>query len=137
MKGNRALRFIFRILAVLTIFGGVVRLFAGRDTFESFLIGELWMYHPYFIYIYRVLGAFVIFSGIVLFVLANQPYRYRSLIRTFGLCYAFIACVMLLSGLLLKMAFLHYAFDFAFCIVTAWVCFALHECSADDVADSE
>ena len=137
MKGNRTLQFALRILSALTIFGGVVRLFAGRNTFESFAIGELWTSQPYFIYIYRVLGAFVIFLGIVLFVLANEPYRYRSVIRTFGLCFAFAACVMLLSGLFLKMAFLHYAFDLAFCMVVAVVCFAIQKCGADDIADNE
>jgi len=107
------------------IFGGAVRLFAERKIFESFLIGELWSSHPYFIYVYRVLGAFVILAGIVVFIIARDPLRYEQLLKACSLCFAFVACVMFLGGLLLRISLLHYAFDVAYCVIIAWLCFVL------------
>jgi hypothetical protein len=137
VKKKKTLQLILKVISVLTISGGAVRLIAGRNTFDSFLIGALWSYHPYFIYIYRVLGAFVIFAGFMLFMLANSPGRYRYLIGACGFCFSFIACVMLLSGLLLKMELLHYICDFVFCVIIAWVCFALHKQNTGSLTDGE
>lgn len=119
------------------IFGGAVRLFAGRTIFESFLIGELWSSHPYFIYIYRVLGAFVIFAGIVVFMIARAPLRYKLLLKACSFCFSFIACVMLVGGLLLRMSLLHYAFDVTFCIIIAWLCFLLIKSNSRNLPDGK
>jgi len=56
---------ILRIIAIMFIFGGVVRLFANQYLFEAFGMDSLWPGHPYFIYIYSVLGAFVILTGLI------------------------------------------------------------------------
>ncbi|MDH4210899.1 MAG: hypothetical protein OEV79_05575 [candidate division WOR-3 bacterium] len=137
MKNNKAPQLILKIISVLIMFGGGVRLFAERKIFESFLIDELWSSHPYFIYIYRVLGGFVVSAGVMLFTIARDPIRYEKSLQVSGFCFSFIACVMFLSGLLLKMSFLHYAFDFVFCLITAWVCFALYKQNAGMPADSK
>ncbi|UCD05856.1 MAG: hypothetical protein JSV98_01070 [candidate division WOR-3 bacterium] len=125
MNNNKAPQFTLKVFSVFMIFGGTIRLLAERRIFESFLIGELWSSHPYFIYIYRVLGAFVIFAGIVVFMIARAPLRYKQLLKACSLCFIFIACVMFLGGLLLRMSLLHYAFDVTFCIILAWLCFVL------------
>ncbi len=137
MNGNKAPQLILKVISVLMIFGGVMRLFAERKIFESFLIDELWSSHSYFVYIYRVLGAFVLFAGIMLFTIARVPMRYGKFLKVSCFCFLFIACVIFLNGLLLRMSFLHYAFDFIFCLITAWVCFALYKQSRCMPADSK
>jgi hypothetical protein len=126
MDRDNARQVALKAISVLIILGGIVRLFAQRDVFESFLIGALWTPHPYFAYIYRVLGAFVLFAGIVIFTIALNPSRHSDLLKVCGFCFAFIACVMLLGGLLLRMSVVHYAFDCVFCIITAWVCLSFN-----------
>jgi hypothetical protein len=137
MNNNKALQLTLKVFSVFMIFGGTVRLFAGRTMFESFLIGELWSSHPYFIYIYRVLGAFVIFAGIVVFVIARAPLRYDQLLKACGLCFSVIACVMLLGGLLLRMSLLHYAFDVTFCVILTWLCFLLIRSNSRILSDGK
>lgn len=110
---------ILKIISVLLIFGGAVRLIANRATFQSFLIEQLWSSHPYSIYIYRVLGAFVVFTGISLFTAAQNPKRYAHLLKIWSLGFVFIGIVMLLAGILLRLSLAHYAPDFAFCFIIA------------------
>lgn len=124
MQGNNGKRIALRVVSVLMVFGGVVRLFATKGTFQSFLIGDLWISHPYFTYIYRVLGAFVIFAGMTIFTMAQEPTRYARLLKICGLCFSIIALVMFIAGFLLRMFFTHYAFDVVFCIIAALVCFS-------------
>jgi len=121
---NAAQRIILKVVSVLITLGGVVRLVAGRQTFQSFLIGELWVGHSYFVYVYRVLGAFVVFTGITMFCIAQNPSQYSSLLKVWGFCFLFVAMVMFLAGYFLHMSFIHYAFDFAFCVLIALLCFS-------------
>ena len=125
MNNDRVPQLVLKVLSVFMIFGGVVRLFADRRIFESFLIGELWSFHPYFTYIYRVLGAFVVFAGIALYMIVRDPLQHAKSLKVCGFCFILISCVMFLSGLLLRMSLLHYAFDVIFCIVIAWMSFVL------------
>jgi hypothetical protein len=114
-----------KVLAVLFILGGVVRLIAHRATFQAFLIGQLWSPHPYAIYIYRILGAFVVFVGISLFVTAQNPKHYATLLKMWSLGFIFIGIVMLLAGSLLRLSLIHYAPDFVFCCVIAVTTYAV------------
>ncbi|KPK72281.1 hypothetical protein AMJ87_05220 [candidate division WOR_3 bacterium SM23_60] len=125
MHKNAALQIILKVVSVLITVGGAVRLVANKQTFQSFLIGELWVDHSYFVYIYRVLGAFSVFVGITVFCVAQDPAQYSRLFKVWGLCFLFIAIVMFLAGYFLHMSFVHYGFDFAFCVLIALVCFSL------------
>ncbi|KPK70438.1 hypothetical protein AMJ87_08785 [candidate division WOR_3 bacterium SM23_60] len=110
---------MLKVISVLFICGGAIRLIANRATFQSFLIGQLWSSHPYSIYIYRVLGAFVVFVGISLFIAAGEPRRYAILLRAWSIGFTFIGIVMLVAGALLRLAIVHYAPDIVFCFVIA------------------
>jgi hypothetical protein len=123
MRNRSAQQAILKVLSILMLFGGFVRLVAGRQTFRSFMIEELWVPHPYFIYIYRVLGAFVIFTAVTLFVIARDPIRYAKILKVGGFFFAFVGLVMLIAGYSLHMSLLHYAFDFLFCFLIALLCF--------------
>jgi len=124
MQKKVAQQVTLRILSILIIIGGLVRLVANAQTFQSFMIGELWMSHPYFIYIYRMLGAFVVSTGVTMFVIAHDPVRYARILRVWGFCFLFVAVVMFLVGYFLRMTFVHYAFDFTFCVLIALTCFS-------------
>lgn len=137
MNESNARQGILKVISVLILIGGLVRLFAGRKIFESFLISELWSSHPYFIYVYRVLGSFVVFVGAMLFMIAHDSHRNAKLLAVCGYSFSFIACVMFLNGLFLKISFLHYAFDFSFCIIVACVCFSLSRQRMNMLADNK
>ena len=116
---------LLKIFSVLIVIGGLVRLVANRQTFQSFTIGELWVSHPYFSYVYRVLGAFVVYSGATMFVIAHAPFRYATILKVCGFCFLFVSMVMFVAGYTLHMTLVHYAFDFLFCVSVATVCFLL------------
>jgi hypothetical protein len=116
---------LLKIFSVLIVFGGLIRLVASQQTFQSFMIEELWVSHPYFLYIYRILGAFVVLAGITMFVMSRNPVHYSRILKLWSLCFLFIGIVMFIAGFLLNMSFLHYAFDFIFCFVIAAVLFFL------------
>jgi hypothetical protein len=110
---------------VFMIFGGLVRLVANQQTFQSFMIGELWVSHPYFVYVYRVLGAFVILVGITLFLISQDPARYARILRLWGFCFLLVGCVMVVAGYLLRLSILHYAVDCIFTFILAALCLSL------------
>ncbi len=123
MPKKVALQLVLKVISILLIIGGLVRLIATRQTFQSFMINELWVPQAYFIYIYRVLGAFVVFAGITMFVISQDPFRYSRVLQVWGVCFLFIGTVMFIAGYSLHMSLLHYAFDVIFCFIIAAVCF--------------
>lgn len=122
MRSNIVRRAILRFFSLLVIFGGLVRLVANRSTFQSFLIGELWTSHPYFIYIYRLLGAFVLLIGVTLFIIASDPEKYALVLRTWGISFFVIGVLMLFAGYFVRLSLVHYLPDFAFCFIVGFVC---------------
>lgn len=122
MRSDIVRRAILRFFSLLVIFGGLVRLIANRSTFQSFLIGELWTSHPYFIYIYRLLGAFVLLIGVTLFIIASDPEKYALVLRTWGISFFVIGVLMLFAGYFVRLSLVHYLPDFAFCFIVGFVC---------------
>ena len=117
MKSRKGL---LQLLSVLFIIGGVVRLYADRALFELFRMGALWVDHPYFIYIYKVLGAFVILTGLVLFAISKDPGKYSLLYHTLTSGFVLIGLVMLVTGIMIKLPAIFYFPDFLFCFIVAW-----------------
>ena len=109
-----------QILSVLFIFGGIVRLFADRTLFKIFQMEELWIEHIYFIYIYRVLGSFVILTGLILFAISKNLEKYSNLCFVLTIGFVFIGLVMMVTGVLLKLPLIFYFTDFMFCFIVAW-----------------
>jgi hypothetical protein len=110
---------VLRVIAVTLLFGGTVRVFATRRLFEAFGIGELWPEQVYAIYIYRVLGAFVIFAGIVLLLLARDPGKHAEVVRGCAVGFFFIGLVMIVTGLALSLPVRHCLPDPAYSFVIA------------------
>lgn len=112
---------IMRILGYLFLFGGFVRLFADENLFNLFAMGEAWSDHPYFIYLYRVLGAFVILAGLVIIQVSRDPGKYREIIRMLMWGFLVIGAVMLVTGILTDLASYLFALDALFAFILAIV----------------
>lgn len=93
-----AKRTILLIISLAFLIGGIGRLVANEGVFRIFGMAHLWSGEPFFIYIYKLLGVFVIWMGILLFVSSRDVIRYRGIIRgsILGLLLFFV--VSLLTG---------------------------------------
>jgi len=111
---------LLQIISVLFVFGGIVRLFANKALFAIFQMEELWTDHLYFIYIYRVLGAFVILSGLILFTISKNQKLYSNLSPVLAAGFVLIGLVMIITGILLELPPMFYVADFMFCFIVAW-----------------
>ncbi len=106
---------ILKVFSILMMIGGLVRLIAGSSAFDTMGMNALWTDHDYFIYIYRVLGAFVVFAGLVIYVAATNVQKYRPLLTLVKWAFVFIGIVMLISGITTGLPLVFYVFDFVFC----------------------
>lgn len=91
---------IMRTFGYLFLFGGIVRLFADETLFGLLFMQDAWSDHPYFIYIYRVLGAFVILAGLVIIQVSRDPGKYREIMHVLMWGFLVTGGVMLVSGIL-------------------------------------
>jgi hypothetical protein len=109
------------------ILGGIIRIFANQWLFELVFMGHLWSDHPYFLYIYKVLGAFVIFTGISFLAISKNISQYQLLIKAWSLAFLIIGIVMLFSGLFAGLHIIFYLPDFVFCFVLALFLFMIRK----------
>ncbi len=108
-----------RILGYLFLFGGVVRLFADENLFELFYMQDAWTDHPYFIYIYRVLGAFVILTGLLIIRISRDPAMHREIMYMLMWGFLVIGGVMLVTGILADLPIYLFALDALFVFILA------------------
>jgi hypothetical protein len=118
---------VLRVVAALFIGGGIVRILADRRIFRIFRIADLWVDKPYFIYVYKVLGAFVILTGLVLWSVSEETNRSRSILRAEKTGLVLVGLIMAGTGQALRLPLLYYGPDFAFCLAVA---FLLHRMEA-------
>ena len=74
-------RTILRIISLAFMLGGIGRLVANEGVFRIFAMEHLWSSEPFFIYIYKLLGVFVLWMGMILFVCSKDVVRYKGVIR--------------------------------------------------------
>lgn len=108
-------KIILQIIALILIFGGVVRLLANEATFEIFKMGNLWVDDKYFIYIYRVLGAFVILTGFLFFSISRNIEKNVNVLNTMKWGLILVGTTMAIAGYHIRLPFLYYSPDFIFC----------------------
>lgn len=89
---------VIRFLAVLFIFGGIVRIVATSGLFSVLGMEDLWVDHAYFIYIYKVLGGFVILTGLLLWSLAGKAGEWVGGLRMMKWGMGIVGFVMLAAG---------------------------------------
>lgn len=112
-----------KILGLLMIFGGLVRLFADEHLFGLAGILTLWSDHGYFIYIYRILGSFVMLSGVTLFIFSGDIERYSPLIIAWAVIFTLIGSIMIWAGISNSLSFIFFLPDFLFSFLTALILF--------------
>ena len=114
MKTHRT---ILKIVSLLFIFGGIVRLFANETVFTIFGMNDLWTDHDYFIYIYRVSGAFVILTGSIIFSISGNIIKNLNILNTIKSGLFIIGLTMAISGFVVKLPIIFYLPDFLFCFL--------------------
>jgi hypothetical protein len=92
-------RTVLLIVSILLMVGGIVRVFANKGLFKMFAMEHLWVDHPFFIYIYKLLGVFVIWIGILFFICSKDLVQSKPIIKgsIIGLILFFL--VSLITGL--------------------------------------
>jgi hypothetical protein len=108
---------ILRAVSVAFLIGGVGRLIASEGVFRLFKMQFLWTDQPFFIYNYRVLGVFVIWVGIILFICSKDVAKYKSLIRGNLLALVIFFLVTLLTGILTGLGAKFYLVDSIFSLI--------------------
>jgi hypothetical protein len=111
---------LLRILGALLILGGLVRIFASKALFEKMWMGELWDDHAYFLYIYKVLGAFVVLVGMIIYVISFRLNEQKNLLSALSYGFILIGLVMALTGFMAGLPLLFYILDFIFCFLLAF-----------------
>jgi len=97
--------------------GGIGRLVANKGVFRIFQMEHLWTGEPFFIYIYKLLGLFVIWIGMVLFICSKDVVRYRSVIRGSTLALALFFVVSLLTGFITGLGLKFFLVDSIFSLI--------------------
>jgi peptidoglycan/LPS O-acetylase OafA/YrhL len=82
-------------------------------------MGGLWSDHRYFLYIYRVLGAFVILTGLLLYSMGRNIRKNRAVLQTLQWGFVLVGVVMVLAGYFSGLHPFFYIPDFVFCFFIA------------------
>jgi len=114
---------ILMVLGVLMVLGGLIRILAGKNTFEIVYMGHLWSDHPYFIYIYKMLGAFVLIIGVTFIVISTNTYKYQSLIKTWRYLFLMIGIVLIGAGIYSGIHLFFYIPDCVFFFLLSFLLF--------------
>ncbi len=88
-------------------------------------MGELWVEHTYFVYIYRVLGSFVILTGLILYAISIDLRKYTDLYSVMSIGFVLVGLVMMVTGITSKLALIFYFPDFVFCFFVAWFIYGM------------
>jgi hypothetical protein len=108
---------ILRVVSIAFLIGGVGRLIATEGVFKLFKMQFLWTNQPFFIYNYKVLGVFVIWVGIILFICSKDVAKYKSIIRGNILALVIFFLVTLLAGIITGLGLRFYLVDSIFSLI--------------------
>jgi len=108
---------ILLIISLAFMVGGIGRLVANESVFRIFGMEHLWSGEPFFIYIYKLLGVFVLWMGIVLFICSKDVVKHKSIIRgsIFALTLFFV--VSLLTGFITGLGLQFFMVDSIFSLI--------------------
>lgn len=112
---------ILLIISIAFLIGGIVRLLANESVFRIFRMEHLWSGEPFFIYIYKLLGVFVIWVGIILFICSRDIVRYKSIIIGSMIGLALFFLVSLLTGLATGLGLQFFLVDSIFALFLIFV----------------
>ncbi|MCK4404601.1 MAG: hypothetical protein KAW02_05865 [candidate division Zixibacteria bacterium] len=110
-------RRILLIISLAFLVGGIGRLVASEGVFRIFQMEHLWLGEPFFIYTYKLLGVFVIWIGIILFVCSKDVIKYRSVIIGSILALLLFFVVSLLTGFITGLGVQFFLVDSIFSLI--------------------
>lgn len=105
------------IISLLFMLGGVGRLVAGEGVFRIFGMAHLWLGEPFFVYVYKLLGVFVIWMGMILLVCSRDLIRYKGVIRASILGLFLFFVVSLLVGFATGLGIKFFLVDSVFSLI--------------------
>ncbi|MGB2696547.1 MAG: hypothetical protein WBD28_01650, partial [Candidatus Zixiibacteriota bacterium] len=117
---------ILLLISLAFILGGAVRILANEDIFRFFQMEHLWSNEPFFIYIYKLLGGFVLWMGILLFIASKNVSRYRGVVlgSVIGLGLFFV--VSLVTGFSAGLRLLYFIVDSIFSLFLVVVLYLIY-----------
>lgn len=118
---------ILLIISIAFLIGGIVRLFANETIFRVFRMEHLWSGEPFFIYIYKLLGVFVIWVGIILLICSKDVVRYRSIIIGSMIGLAIFCLVSLLTGFFTGLGLQFFLVDSIFALFLVFVFYVVQK----------
>ncbi|MGB3093455.1 MAG: hypothetical protein WBC42_09625 [Candidatus Zixiibacteriota bacterium] len=118
---------VLLIISLAFMLGGIGRLVVNESVFKIFAMEHLWSGDPFFIYIYKLLGVFVLWMGILLFISSRDVIRYRGIIRgsILGLLLFFV--VSLLTGLSVGLKLQYFLVDSIFSLILALLLYIIQK----------
>jgi hypothetical protein len=108
---------VLRVVSIAFLIGGIGRFIATEGVFRLFKMQFLWIDQPFFIYNYKVLGAFVIWIGVILFICSRDVAKYKSIIRGNILALVIFFLVTLLTGIITGLGLRFYLVDSIFSLI--------------------
>jgi hypothetical protein len=123
MLSEKSSKFLLSIIGIVMILGAMVRIFATKSLFQMFYMDHLWSDHAYFSYIYKVLGAFVLFTGVTLILISINIDKYQFIIKTYRYLFLVIGIVMIYAGIDSGINIIFYLPDFIFSFLLSMILF--------------
>lgn len=107
-------RKVLLTISLLFMLGGIGRLVANESVFRIFAMEHLWSGDPFFVYVYKLLGVFVFWMGILLLICSTDLVRYRGVIRGSILGLLLFFMVSLWTGLATGLGLQYFLIDSIF-----------------------
>jgi hypothetical protein len=135
MKNSKSEILLFISLAF--IIGGAVRILANEDIFRFFRMEHLWSNEPFFVYIYKLLGVFVLWMGILLFIASQDVKRYKGMVLGSILGLALFFVVSLVTGFTAGLELLYFIVDSIFSLFLVVVLYLIYRNASNSITTSQ
>jgi hypothetical protein len=122
---NRSITLL--VISIIFFIGGIGRLLANECWFKFFRMEHLWSGEPFFIYLWKLLGVFVIWIGIFLFVASKDVVKYKEIIKGSILGLALFFVVSLLAGFITGLGLQHFLVDSIFSLFLIIILFMIQK----------
>ncbi len=127
---------ILLIISLAFILGGIGRLLANEKVFRFFQMEHLWLNDPFFVYIYKLLGVFVLWMGILLFICSQDVQRYKGMILGSILGLGLFFVVSLLTGFSAGLELLYFIVDSIFSLFLIVVLYLIYRKASTSITAS-
>ena len=128
---------ILLIISLAFIIGGVVRILTNEDIFRFFRMEHLWSNEPFFVYIYKILGVFVLWMGILLFIASQDVKRYQGMVLGSILGLALFFVVSLVTGFSAGLELLYFIVDSIFSLFLIVILYLIYRNVSTSITTSQ